>query len=87
MQMFRTLLWVVVTSFIVMFVAVNYGEKHDVIIWPLANDALVYEWQVGVIALVFWLLGVVPTWLYNRGVEWNLPRPIRHLEHAARATA
>ena len=87
MQMFRTLLWVVVTSFIVMFVAVNYGEKHDVIIWPLSNDALVYEWPVGVIALVFWLLGVVPTWLYHSGVRWSLNRRIRSLENAARSNA
>jgi putative membrane protein len=87
MQTFRTLLWVVVTAFIVMFVAVNYGEKHDVIIWPLSNDALVFEWPVGVIALMFWLLGVFPTWLYHSGVRWSLKRRIRSLENAARSNA
>jgi len=87
MQLFRTLLWVVLTAFIAMFVAVNYGEKHDVIIWPLSNDALVYEWPVGIIALVFWLLGVVPTWIYHSGIKWSLNRRIRSLESAARSIA
>lgn len=87
MQTFRTLLWVVLAAFIVMFVAVNYGEKHDVIIWPLSNDALVFEWPVGVIALAFWLLGVLPTWAYHSGIKWSLNRRIRSLENAARSNA
>ena len=39
------------------------------------------------IALVFWLLGVVPTWLYHSGVKWSLNRRIRSLENAARSNA
>ena len=87
MQIFRTLGWVLLTAFIVMFVMINYGEKHDVIIWPTSNDALVFDWPVGVIALVFWLLGVVPMWIYNRSVKWSLGRRIRSLENSIKSSA
>lgn len=87
MQIFRTLGWVLLTAFVVAFVMINYGEKHDVIIWPTTTDALVFNWPVGVIALVFWLLGVVPMWIYNRSVKWSLGRRIRSLENTIKSSA
>ena len=87
MQIFKTVGLVLLTAFIVAFVMINYGEKHDVIIWPTSDDALVFEWPVGVIALVFWLLGVVPVALYHRSVKWSLDRRIRSLENSIKSSA
>ena len=87
MQIFKTLGLVLLTAFVVAFVMINYGEKHDVIIWPTSNDALVFNWPVGIIALVFWLLGVVPMWPYNRSVKWSLTRRIRSLENSIKSSA
>jgi hypothetical protein len=87
MRIVKTLGLVLLTAFIVAFVMLNYGEKYDVIIWPTSNDALVFNWPVGVIALVFWLLGVVPMWLYNRSVQWGLNRRIRSLENSIKSSA
>lgn len=87
MQIFKTLGWVLLTAFIVAFVMINYREKHDVIIWPTSSDALVFNWPVGIIALVFWLLGVVPMWAYNRSVKWSLSRRIRSLENSIKSSA
>lgn len=87
MQILKTLGWVLLTAFIVAFVMINYGEKHDVIIWPTSSDALVFNWPVGVIALVFWLLGVLPMWAYNRSVKWSLGRRIRSLENSIKSSA
>lgn len=87
MQILRTLGWVLLTAFVVAFVMLNYGDKYDVIIWPTSNDALVFNWPVGVIALVFWLLGVVPMWIYNRSVRWSLERRIRTLENSIKSSA
>ncbi|MEP0190753.1 MAG: LapA family protein [Erythrobacter sp.] len=87
MQIVRTLALIVFTAFIAMFVMVNYGEKQDVIIWPTSQDAFVVNWPVGVTALVFWLLGVVPTWIYHRSVKWSQERRIRSLEASIKSSA
>jgi hypothetical protein len=87
MQIIKTLGWVFLTALVMAFVMLNYGEKHDVIIWPTANDALVFNWPVGIIALVFWLLGVIPVMLYHRGVRWSLERRIRSLENSIKSSA
>ena len=87
MQILKTLGWVLLTAFVVAFVMINYGEKHDVIIWPTSSDAMVFNWPVGVIALVFWLLGVLPMWAYNRSVKWSLGRRIRSLENSIKSSA
>lgn len=87
MQIIRTLGWVLLTALVMAFVMLNYGEKHDVIIWPTANDALVFNWPVGIIALVFWLLGVIPTMAYHRGIKWSLNRRIRSLENSIKSSA
>lgn len=87
MQIVRTLALIVFTAFIAMFVMVNYGEKQDVVLWPTSQDAFVVNWPVGVTALVFWLLGVVPTWIYHRSVRWSQDRRIRSLEASIKSSA
>lgn len=86
MQILRTILWVFLAIFIVIFVMVNFGEPQRVKIW-ISDDPIGFDWPVGIIALVFWLLGVIPTWLYHRGVKWSLGRRIRSLEASIKSNA
>ncbi|MCB2085081.1 MAG: LapA family protein [Sphingomonadaceae bacterium] len=88
MQIVRRLLWALLALVIVAFVVINWGERHDVIIWPSdTNRSLLFEWPVGFIALVFFLLGAVPTWLFHRGVRWQMNRRIKSLENAIKANS
>ena len=87
MQIVRTAVWIVVTAILVAFIAMNW-ERAPVNIWPLDNgDKLHFEWPVGVIALVFFLLGFGPMWLLHRAGQWRLQRRISSLENSVRATA
>ncbi|MEL7197378.1 MAG: LapA family protein [Pseudomonadota bacterium] len=86
MQIVRTIIWILVTVFVAVFVLINYGEPQRVKIWPSA-DPVGFDWPVGIIALVFWLLGVLPFWLYHRGVKWSLDRRIRSLESSIKSNA
>ena len=86
MQIVRTISWVLLAVFIAMFVANNFGEPQRVKIW-ISDDPVGFDWPVGIIALVFWLLGVIPTWLYHRGVKWSLNRRIRSLENSIKSNA
>lgn len=86
MQFIRTLIWVVVTIVLVAFIAMNW-ERAPVNIWPLASGYLYFQWPVGIIALVFFLLGLVPMWLVHRAGVWRWRRRVAALENNARATA
>lgn len=88
MMIVRRILWVLLALVILAFVYINWGERHDVIIWPSDNNnRILFEWPVGFIALVFFLLGAVPTWLYHRGIKWQLSRRIKSLENAFKANS
>ena len=88
MNVVRTALWIVVTALVVGFVVLNWGEPQQVKIWPGGSDTdFLFEWPVGFMALVFFLAGFVPMWLYHRGVKWGLNRRIAALENAARVSA
>ena len=86
MQIVRTISWVLLAVFIAIFVLINFGEPQRVKIW-ISEDPVGFDWPVGIIALVFWLLGVIPTWLYHRGVKWSLSRRIRSLENSIKSNA
>ncbi len=88
MNVVRTALWIIITALVVGFVVLNWGAPQQVKIWPgsTGNDFL-FEWPVGFMALVFFLAGFIPTWLYHRGVKWGLNRRIAALENAARVNA
>ena len=87
MQVIRTIVWIAITAILVAFVAMNW-TKVPVNFWPLDNGNYVhFEWPVGVIALLFFLLGVIPTWLYVRAVRWRLNRRIGSLENSLRASS
>lgn len=86
MQVIRTIVWIVVTAMLVAFIAMNW-ERAPVNFWPLQNEYLHFEWPVGVIALVFFLLGLLPTWALSRLRAWRLHRRISSLENTVRATS
>jgi uncharacterized integral membrane protein len=85
-QIIRTLIWIVITIVLVAFIAMNW-ERAPVNIWPLESGYLYFQWPVGVIALVFFLLGFVPMWLFHRAGKWRWQRRVNALEHSVRTTA
>jgi len=87
MQIVRTIIWIVITAILVSFIAMNW-DKAPVNFWPLEGDNyLHFEWPVGVIALFFFLLGLLPTWLLHRAAKWRLGRRIGALENSLRVAA
>lgn len=85
MQILRTIMWIAVTAILVAFVAMNW-ESVPIRFWPLDNgDYLLFEWPVGFIAIIFFVLGFIPMWLYHRGVKWRQQRRIASLENALRS--
>ena len=83
MQVIRTVIWILVTIVLVAFIAMNW-HKAPVNFWPLTEDYLHFEWPVGVIALIFFLLGLLPAWLLHRATRWRLNRRIASLENNLR---
>jgi len=88
MHIVRTVLWMLITAVVVGFIFLNWGMPQPVKFWPAnENGPMLVEWPVGFIALVFFLLGLVPMWLIHRGSKWRLQRRISNLETAARNAA
>ena len=86
MQVIRTIVWVVITAILVAFIAMNW-ERAPVNFWPLEDDYLKFDWPVGIIALFFYLLGLVPMWLFHRAGRWRMNRRITALENSVRVAA
>ncbi|MCB2061747.1 MAG: LapA family protein [Novosphingobium sp.] len=86
MQIVRTLVWIVITAILVAFMAMNW-DRAPVNFWPLEDSYLRFEWPVGIIALFFFLLGLVPMWLLHRAGRWRQNRRISALENSIRVAA
>ena len=88
MQVMRTVVWALISAVLVAFIAMNWNEAA-VNLWPIEGESkyLHFEWPVGVIALIFFLLGFLPMWLLNRAQVWRLRRRIGSLENSLRAAA
>lgn len=87
MQIIRTIFWVIVTALLVAFIAMNW-TKVPVNIWPLdGGNYLHLEWPVGILALVFFLLGALPMWIVHRAGRWRLNRRIHSLENTVATTS
>lgn len=84
MQVIRTIVWVVITALLVGFIAMNWN-RAPVNFWPLSDSYLHFDWPVGIIALAFFLLGLVPMWLINLIGRWRYSRRINALENSVRA--
>ena len=90
MRMIRSILLVVLTAIVVVFIITNWqycdtGRCPNVILWPMSNPPLVVTWPVGVIALAFFLAGFIPMWLIARATKWALNRRITTLENSVQA--
>lgn len=83
MQFVRTILWLVLLIALVILTMLNWETVLAMRIWP----GFVWDTRLPAIVVVSFLLGLIPTWLYHRGVKWRLQRRITHLESAARAQA
>ena len=82
MNIIRTVVWVVITAILVAFVAMN-GTKTPINFWfNSAWEPIGFSWPVGMIGLVFFLLGFVPLWLVHRAQRWTFRRRIISLEHS-----
>lgn len=86
MQVVRTLLWIVLTAILVAFIAMNWA-RAPVNFWPVEGGYLHFEWPVGVIALVFFLLGLLPMYFVYRTTRWRLARRVAGLESGLRAAS
>ena len=78
MQIVRTILWVLLLVGVLAFSFGNWDRQIDVRIWP----GIVWDTRVPALVIVSFLLGLVPMWLYHRGVRWRLARRISGLETA-----
>lgn len=86
MQALRTIGWVVLTIVLVAFIAINWTPVA-VNFWPLSDGTyLRFEWPIGFVALVFFLLGFLPMWLLHRAGRWRTSRRISSLENTLRAS-
>ena len=87
MQIVRTIVWVLVAVVLVSFISMNWVSA-PVNFWPLADGGyLHFEWPVGVVALFFFALGLLPMWLLNKGTRWRFNRRINALENTVKAAA
>ncbi|SFP14273.1 hypothetical protein [Qipengyuania nanhaisediminis] len=78
MQIVRTILWIALLVAILAFSFGNWDKQIDVRIWP----GIVWDTRVPALVIVSFLIGIVPMWLYHRGVRWRHTRRITALEQA-----
>ena len=78
MQFVRTILWVLLLVGILAFSFGNWDKQIDVRIWP----GIVWDTRVPALVVISFLFGLVPMWLYHRGVHWRQSRRISALETA-----
>ena len=87
MQIIRTIVWVLVVIALTAFVSMNWYMVR-VNVWPDALDAGGYkhsEGPFGLVALIFFLLGLLPMWLLHKGASWRWNRKLGALENTVRA--
>jgi len=82
MQVVRTVIWVLILFGLLAFSFFNW-KPVEVALW----SNMVLETKVPALVIIAFLLGLVPMWLYHRGVKWRLARRIAALETAARSNA
>lgn len=82
MQIVRTIMWVILACAIMLFSFLNWTPV-EVTLW----DGLLVETKVPALAILAFLLGIFPMWLYHRSVKWGLDRRIRSLENSIKSSA
>ena len=87
MQFIRTILWTALVVALVAFIAMNW-KTVPVNFWPLSDgNYFHFEWPIGLVALLFFLIGMAPMWLLKRAQGWRLKRRIASLENSLRAAS
>ena len=82
MQVVRVIVWVLLVVVLALYAYHNWYPV-SVRIWP----DLVWDTKVSVVMGISFFVGLVPMWLYARGLKWQLRRRIHSLENAARTAA
>lgn len=87
MQILRIISWMAVSAIIVSLVLMNLQEV-DFNFWPLSGGAYLHVRSgVGLIAVAFFLLGLLPMWVLSRAGKWQMNRKMRMLERRAEQIA
>ena len=84
MQIIRTIMWVVIAALLVTFIMLNLTPV-PVVLSPKGLGDLAVDWPVGIIAVAFFMAGLLPMWLLSKAGRWRLKRRIASLENAVRA--
>ncbi|MBX7493358.1 DUF1049 domain-containing protein [Qipengyuania sp. 1NDW9] len=83
MQIVRTILWILLLVGVLAFSFGNWDRQIDVRIWP----GIVWDTRVPALVIVSFILGLLPMWIYHRGVRWRQSRRITALETATQKMA
>lgn len=83
MNAVRTILWVLILVGLILFSWANWNPGISVRIW----SNLVVDTRLPAVVVISFLLGLLPMWLFHRGVTWRLSRRIRYLETAVQPAA
>ncbi len=86
MQFIRTLIWALFTGVLVAFVAINWAPVR-INVWPDSSDYQGYihlQGPLGLLILLIFALGWLPTWLIGIAGRWRLRRRLATLENAVR---
>lgn len=83
MNIVRTVLWVLILAGLLVFSWANWNPGISVRIW----SNLVVDTRLPAIVVLSFLAGLLPMWLYHRGVVWSLQRRVKALEGAAQQVA
>ena len=82
MQIIRTIVWVLLLVALLLF-SVNNWKPAEVTIW---ND-IIWQTKLPAVAIISFLLGLLPMWLLHKTAAWRLRRRIGTLENSVRAAS
>ncbi len=83
MQIFRTIIWVLLLVGLLLFSVANWDPTVTVRIW----QGIVVDTKIPAIVIVSFAIGFFPMWLYHRASKWRMQRKIVSLETATRTAA
>ena len=77
MRAIRTVMWMALSAIVVAFIIINWQNKVQINFWiDMDGRPLGFTWPVSLIAIVSFLLGMLPMWLLHTGTRWRLSRQI-----------
>lgn len=82
MKVLRTIVWVLAFVGFLIFAIYNW-KPVEVTLW----QNLVLETKLPVVALLAFLLGLLPLWAYHLSVKWTMSRRVRALETSLKNAA